>query len=104
MRQRRNEDARLAGRALKHQWAVPDDKRPELMKVLTDLALDEKVKPRQRITAIKTIVMCEAIDLKAIDTAIRAELHDEIKDRLDALEEAEAVLDFVVEFGPDRRI
>jgi hypothetical protein len=82
-----NPEIRLAERALREGWDTPADKRAELVKMLVELALDPKQKTRQRITAVKTLILAETLSLKGIEVTIKATEHETLKDRVEALEE-----------------
>ena len=53
----RDPDARLAERALREAWPVPEDRRAELVAKLIDVALAEDTPPRERVSAIKALLM-----------------------------------------------
>src|SRR4051812_25771092 len=65
----RDFDARLAERALREAWPVPEDRRAELVAKLIDVALAEDTPPRERVSAIKALLMAGRLNIEAIRTA-----------------------------------
>ena len=86
MQQNENESRRLAIRALAHRWEVPPEDRPKLMQTVLGMVLDPKASRRQKVSAYKAILAAEALDLRAVEVGMRADEHDAILARLEALE------------------
>ena len=51
----RDFDARLAERALREAWPVPEDRKAELVAKLIDVSLADATPPRERVAAIKAL-------------------------------------------------
>ena len=65
----RDPDARLAERALREAWPVPEGRRAELVAKLIDVALAEETPPRERVSAVKALLMAGRLNIEAIRTA-----------------------------------
>ena len=81
----RDPDARLAERALREAWPVPEGRRPELVAKLIDVALAADTAPRERVSAVKALLMAGRLNIEAIRTAQAADYED-VLTRLDALQ------------------
>jgi hypothetical protein len=82
----RDPAARLAERALRESWPVPAELRPELVRILAELARSPEGSPRERTSAIKALLRASRLNLEAIRVAMAA-------DYADVLEELEALRD-----------
>jgi len=80
----RDPDARLAERALREAWPVPEGRRAELVAKLIDVALADATPPRERVSAIKALLMAGRLNIEAIRTAQAADYQD-VLERLEAL-------------------
>ena len=78
----------LALRALRAGWDVPAERRPGLIAVAMGLAEDPAVPPRERLAAVRALILASRTELAAIETAMRAEDHESTLRRLAALESA----------------
>jgi hypothetical protein len=81
----RNPDIRLAERALRETWPVPEKRRADLVDKLIDVALAETTPPRERVSAVKALLMAGRLNIEAIRTAQAADYEDAL-DRLAALQ------------------
>jgi hypothetical protein len=81
----RDPDARLAERALREAWPVPEDRRAELVAKLIDVALLADTPARERVSAVKALLMAGRLNIEAIRTAQASDYEDALA-RLDALE------------------
>jgi hypothetical protein len=72
----RDPDARLAERALREAWPVPEDRRAELVAKLIDVALAGETPPRERVSAVKALLMAGRLNIEAIRTAQAADYED----------------------------
>jgi hypothetical protein len=84
----RDPEARLAGRALRHGRDVPEALKGPLIARLNELALstDPAVGAREKISAAKALLLADKLGLESIRTAIVAESHDGVVERLRAIE------------------
>jgi hypothetical protein len=80
----RDLDARLAERALREAWPVPEAKRPELIAKLIEIATGSEASLRERTSAIKALLSAGRLNLEAIRVALAADYAD-VLDRLEAL-------------------
>ena len=85
----RDFDARLAERALREAWPVPEDRKAELVAKLIDVALAEDTPARERVSAIKALLMAGRLNIEVIRTAQASDYAD-VLGRLEALREAMA--------------
>jgi hypothetical protein len=85
----RDLDARLAERALRESWPVPAELRPELVRILAELARSAAASPRERTSAIKALLQASRLNLEAVKVAMAADYQD-------VLEELESLCDSVV--------
>ena len=69
---------------LREAWPVPEGRRAELVAKLIDVALAGDTPPRERVSAIKALLMAGRLNLEAIRTAMAADYEDAL-DRLEAL-------------------
>jgi hypothetical protein len=81
----RDPDARLAERALREAWPVPEGRRAELVAKLIDVALAGDTPPRERVSAVKALLMAGRLNIEAIRTAQAADYEDVLA-RLEALQ------------------
>jgi hypothetical protein len=81
----RDPDARLAERALREAWPVPEGRRAELVAKLIDVALAADTPPRERVSAVKALLMAGRLNIEAIRTAQASDYEDALA-RLEALE------------------
>ena len=80
----RDLDARLAERALREAWPVPEAKRSQLVAKLIEVALAQGTGDRERVSAIKALLSAGRLNLEAIRVAMAADYAD-VLDRLEAL-------------------
>jgi hypothetical protein len=79
-------DVRLLSRALQESWDIPDDTRRAMLDRLGSVVKDPQAKLRAVVAASKVLAGLSRINLTIVDTAIRAELHEQLTDRVEALE------------------
>jgi hypothetical protein len=72
----RDLDARLAERALRESWPVPAELRPELVRILAELARSADASPRERTSAIKALLQASRLNLEALKVAMAADYQD----------------------------
>jgi hypothetical protein len=72
----RDLDARLAERALRESWPVPAELRPELVRVLAELARSPSASPRERTAAITALLQASRLNLEALKVAMAADYQD----------------------------
>jgi hypothetical protein len=72
----RDLDARLAERALRESWPVPAELRPELVRILAELARSPTAAPRERTAAIKALLQASRLNLEAMRVAMAADYQD----------------------------
>jgi hypothetical protein len=82
----RNLEARLAERALREGWPVPEELRPELVRILVDLARSGAASPRERTAAIKVLLSASKLNLETLRVSMAAEEFEELRARLARLE------------------
>jgi hypothetical protein len=82
----RDEDVRLAERALREGWPVPADRKPELVAQLIEVALAAATPPRERVGAIKALLSASKVNLEALRVSMAAAEFEELAARLAALE------------------
>ena len=80
----RDFDARLAERALREAWPVPEDRKAELVAKLIDVSLAADTPARERVSAIKALLMAGRLNIEAIRTA-QASDYEDVLDRMEAL-------------------
>ena len=86
----RDFDARLAERALREAWPVPEDRKAELVAKLIDVSLAVDTPARERVSAIKALLMAGRLNIEAIRTAQASDYQDAL-DELRELKEAMGV-------------
>jgi hypothetical protein len=88
----RDLESKLAERALRAGWQVNPEMHPELIEKLRSIAMstDGSVGAREKVSAIKALMLAGKLDLEAIKTAIVANEHDQVLEDLDELERARA--------------
>ena len=81
-------DAKLAERALRHGWDVPEELKGPLIARLNELAMstDPAIGAREKISAAKVLLLADKLGLESIRTAIVADNHDSFVERLQAIE------------------
>jgi hypothetical protein len=72
----RDPDARLAERALRESWPVPAELRPELVRILAELARSAEASPRERTSSIKALLQASRLNLEAVKVAMAADYQD----------------------------
>jgi hypothetical protein len=82
----RDPDARLAERALREGWPVPEDRKPELVAKLIEVATSPETMPRERVSAIKALLSASKLNLETLRVAMAAEEFEDLKARLQRLE------------------
>jgi hypothetical protein len=82
----RDLDAKLAERALRERWPVPEERRPELVAKLIEVALASETPPRERVSAIKALLAASKVNLDALRLSLAAAEFEELSARLAALE------------------
>jgi len=83
---RRVQTTRLVQRALKAGWDVPPEVRAKVTARLVEIVGDKTASRREATSAADSLMRAAALDQHAIDLAMRAEAHADLKARLDALE------------------
>jgi hypothetical protein len=81
-------DAKLGERALRHGWDVPEALKGPLIARLNELAMstDPAIGAREKISAAKALLLADKLGLESIRTAIVADNHDGVVERLQAIE------------------
>ena len=69
-------ERRLAARALREAWPVPAELRPELVRILAELARSAEASPRERTSAIKALLQASRLNLEALKVAMAADYQD----------------------------
>ncbi len=84
----RDLEAKLAERALRHGWDVPEGLKGPLLARLNELAMstDMAIGTREKISAAKALLLADKLGLESIRTAIVADNHDGLIKRLQAIE------------------
>jgi hypothetical protein len=80
-------DPRLLSRALAESWDIPEDIHKGIVDRLGAVVLDPDSKLRAVLAASKTLAGLSRINLAGVDVAIRAELHERLAERIEALEQ-----------------
>ena len=80
-RAKRPSSTRLAERALRESWPVPEKIRGPLINRLAIIAVDEAVSPREATKRAKAIMAASKINLEAIGVTIQADAHEELRAR-----------------------
>jgi hypothetical protein len=83
-----NPDDRLAARALRLGWRMPDKERTATLRAMIRIVLSKSrgVSPRAKVGAFKALLAVDKATLEGIRTSITAREHDELVERLTALE------------------
>jgi hypothetical protein len=79
-------DTRLAERALREGWPIPDEIRAPLIKRLARIAFDPGSSPREATSAARAILQASKLNLEIISAAIRAEEHEALAARVEEIE------------------
>ncbi len=79
-------DVRLAVRALGEHWEIPPEARRAMLDRLAGVVADPEARPRAFIAAARLLAGLSRANLTAVDTTIRAEAHEDLCGRLEALE------------------
>ena len=81
-------EAKLAERALRHGWDVPEELKGPLIARLNELAMstDPAIGSREKISAMKVLLLADKLGLESIRVAIVADDHDGLVERLRAIE------------------
>ncbi len=81
-------EAKLAERALRHGWDVPEELKGPLIARLNELAMstDPAIGAREKISAAKVLLLADKLGLESIRTSIVADNHDGVVERLQAIE------------------
>jgi hypothetical protein len=82
-----DEDVRLAERAARCRWPIPDEIRPAVIARLVGVAVDPKSSDRVVINACNALANLDRVTLAGVEAEIKAREHDAIEARLRALEE-----------------
>src|SRR5262249_31709639 len=78
----------LAEQALREAWPVPAELRPELVRVLAELARSAAASPRERTSAIKALLQASRLNLEALKVAMAADYQD-VLEELEGLRDGE---------------
>ena len=81
-------EAKLAERALRHGWDVPEELKGPLIARLNELAMSTNpaIGAREKISAMKVLLLADKLGLESIRVAIVADDHDGLVERLRAIE------------------
>jgi len=84
----RDLEAKLAERALRHGWDVPEELKGPLIARLNELAMstDVAIGTCEKISAAKVLLLADKLGLESIRVAIVADVHDGLVERLRAIE------------------
>jgi hypothetical protein len=85
-RTQRMKDCRLVERAIAESWPIPDKLRPRLIKRLARIMMDRDASPREATSAAKALLSASKINLESIATAMKAQEHEELVERIEELE------------------
>jgi hypothetical protein len=85
-RSQRMKDCRLVERAIAESWPIPDKLRPRLIKRLARIMMDRDASPREATSAAKALLSASKINLESIATAMKAQEHEELVERVEELE------------------
>ena len=77
---RADSEVRLAARALRECWPVPEDRREGLVKVLLGVAEDPQAKSRDRTIAVKSLLAAGRLNLEAVKVAQSCEYGDVLEE------------------------
>jgi hypothetical protein len=73
-------------RTLNEHWPILEDIRPAMLVRLGLVVADPMAKLRAVLAAAKTLATLSRINLSLVDTAIRAQAHEELEERVTQLE------------------
>ena len=79
-------DVRLLERAIRESWNLPESTRQAMVARLGTLMSDPTTKTRAFLAAAKTMTALSRINLSVVDVAIRAEVHEDLGERVANLE------------------
>jgi hypothetical protein len=79
-------DVRLTAMALAQHWPISQEARDAAIKMLEDIILNPQSSKRAKRYVIKTFASLSRINLSVVDTAIRAQQHEELEPRIAELE------------------
>jgi hypothetical protein len=79
-------DVRLLERAIRESWDLPEATRQAMVARLGTLMSDPTTKIRAFLAVAKTLTALSRINLSAVDVAIRAEVHEDLGERVANLE------------------
>ncbi len=79
-------DVRLTERAIRESWDLPEGTRQAMLARLGTLISDPTTKTRAFLAAAKTLIAVSRVNLSAVDVAIRAEVHEDLGERVAELE------------------
>jgi hypothetical protein len=85
-------DVRLAERALRERWDVPEDIRTPLLRKLAVMALKEQESSRKVASIVRTLLAAGQVNLQSIGVSIAAEAHETLKAEVDELKAMVAAL------------
>jgi hypothetical protein len=94
-------DAQLAERALRLGWPVPEPLRGACVKILWTLIKDQTVAPRERIAAIKALMLADQREETAIATVMGVDAHTDLATRIEALEQQQKQQEHPPDAHPD---
>jgi hypothetical protein len=80
-------DTRLVERALRERWPIPKAIRKPLIERLNEIVQDTESSPREVTSAAKAILSASKINLDGIASAIKAQEHEELVQRVEELEQ-----------------
>jgi hypothetical protein len=80
-------DTRLVAKALAESWPIPRNLRRPLVARLAGIVQDPDASPREATAAARAILLASRINLDAVAATIRAREHEELAERIVALEE-----------------
>jgi hypothetical protein len=83
----RNRDDRLAARAYREHWTIPEEWQKGIMAQLVRIATSSP-DDRARVGALKALLDCRKINIAAVKATAELELQEGLLERLDKLEEA----------------
>lgn len=78
---------RLVARALKEEWPIPAKLRGKVVATLESVLDDSESSPRDKATASRALISASKVNLASISIAIAADDHENVKARLDEIED-----------------
>jgi hypothetical protein len=81
---------RWMARAVRQSWPVPEHAKPAIMNRMAKLAIDPASSPREATSAAKALLDATRVNLAVVETALRVNAHEELVDRVAALEQRAA--------------